>query len=115
MRLTKIQGAEVPNLESLDFIDVSEDKKELLEEYDSYIQQESNLTVKNLLYTYAIVFVILALFILKIAIANQVYKKSISIYKMERELAFLRAQKRDIIEKIQRKRYQVEMVDVSSK
>jgi hypothetical protein len=112
--LTKIQGVGAPNLESLDFVKVLEDKEELLEEYDQYVKEGGNLTLKNILYTYGVVFVILSVFIVKIAIANQVYKKSISIYKMEKELEFLRVQKRDIIEKIQRKRYQVEMADVSS-
>jgi Na+-transporting methylmalonyl-CoA/oxaloacetate decarboxylase gamma subunit len=110
--LTRIQGVEVPNLESLDFIKVLEDKEELLKEYDSHIQEVKNLTFKNLLYTYGVVFVVLFLFILKIAIANQVYNKSISIYKMEKELEFLKVQERDIVEKIQKKRYQIEMVNV---
>jgi len=99
---------------SLDFVKVLEDKEELLEEYEQHLKEEENLTFKNLLYTYAFVFIVLALFITKIAIANQIYKKSISIYKMERELEFLRTQKKDIIEKIQQKRYQIEMADVSA-
>ena len=113
--MTKIQGVEAPNLESLDFVKVLKDKEELLEEYDRHIKEGENLTFKNLLYTYAVVFAVLSFFILKIAIANQIYKKSISIYKMERELEFLRVQKRDIIEKIQHKRYQIEMADVGAK
>jgi len=113
--LTKIQEVGVRNLESLDFVKVLDDKQELLEEYDSHIKEGGNLTFKNLLYTYSVVFLVLSFFILKIAIANQVYKKSISIYNMEKELEFLRVQKRDIIEQIQHKRYQVEMVDVLSK
>ena len=112
--MTKIQGVGAPNLESLDFVKVLEDKEELLEEYDSHVKKGGNLTFKNLLYTYGVVFIVLFLFILKIAIANQVYKKSISIYKMEKELEFLRVQKRDIVEKIQQKRYQIEMADVRS-
>jgi len=113
--LTKIQEVEVRNLESLDFVKVLDDKQELLEEYDSHIKSEGNLTFKNLLYTFAVFFVVLAFFILKIAIANQVYKKSISIYNMEKELEFLIVQKRDIIENIQHKRYQIEMADVLTK
>ena len=109
--MTKIQGVEAPNLESLDFVKVLDDREQLLDEYDLHIHQEENLTFKNLLYTYGVVFVVLFFFILKIAVANQVYKKSISIQHMEKELEFLRVQKRDIIEKIQNKRYQVEMLN----
>jgi len=113
--LTKIQGVGAPNLESLDFVKILKDKEELLEEYDQHIKEEENLSFKNLLYTYGVVFVVLFFFIVKIAIANQIYMKSISIYKMERELEFLRVQKRDIIENIQQKRYQIEMADVATK
>ncbi len=109
--MTKIQGVEAPNLESLDFVKVLEDRQELLSEYDSVVQQEVNLTFKNLLYTFGVVFVVLGLFISKISIANQVYKKSISIHNLERELEFLKIQKKDIVEALQEKRYKIEIIN----
>jgi len=109
--LTKIQGVGAPNLESLDFVKVIEDKKELLEEFDSVVNEEQNITFKNLLYTFGVFFAVLGLFVAKIAIANQVYKKSISIHKLERELEFLKVQRKDIVEKLQEKRYSVEVLN----
>ena len=109
--MTKIQGVEALNLGSLDFVKVLDDKDKLLEEYDSLLESEKNLSFKNLLYALLAVFLVLALYIPKIYIANQIYKKSISLYKMEKELEYLSVEKKEILSKIQQKKYRVEVID----
>ncbi len=113
--MTKIQGVEALNLGSLDFVKLSDEKDKLLHEYGDAIEFEKNISFKNLLFTLGIVFVVLALYIPKIFIANQIYKKSISLYKMDKELEFLSMQKKEIINKIQQKKYRFEVVDAISK
>jgi len=112
--LTKIQGVEALNLGSLDFVKLSEDKDRLLEEYETTLEVEKNISFKNFLFLLGIVGVVLALYIPKIFIANQIYKKSISLYKMDKELEFLSMQKKEILNKIQQKKYRVEVVDAIS-
>ena len=109
--MTKIQGVEALNLGSLDFVKVLDDKDKLLEEYDSLLESEKNLSFKNLLYALLAVFLVLALYIPKVYIANQIYKKSISLYKMEKELEYLIVEKKEILSKIQQKKYRVEVID----
>ncbi len=112
--MTKIQGVEALNLGSLDFVKLSEDKDRLLEEYETTLEVEKNISFKNFLFLLGIVGVVLALYIPKIFIANQIYKKSISLYKMDKELEFLSMQKKEILNKIQQKKYRVEVVDAIS-
>ena len=110
--MTKIQEAGALNLESLDFIRTTHDREELLDEYASYQDEEKNLSFKNLLWTFSVVFVVLILFLTKVAISNIVYKKSISLYKIEKELEYLSVQQKDIIAKIQKKRYKLVLADL---
>ncbi len=109
--MTKIQGVEALNLGSLDFVKLSDDKGKLLDEYKTTLEEDKNLSFKNLLYSILAMFMVLVLYIPKIYIANQIYKKSISLYKIEKELEYLRIEKKDILRKIQQKRYKFEVVD----
>jgi len=109
--LTKIQGVEALNLGSLDYTRLSNDKDSLLDGYSEIVENESNLSFKNLLYSLGVVAFILALYVPKIFIANQIYKKSITIFKMEKELEYLRVEKKDILRKIEKKKYQAEVLN----
>ena len=110
--MTKIQEVGALNLESLDFTRIKEDKEELLEEYSSYQEEEKNLSIKNLLWTFVAMGVVLLFLLTKVAISNMVYKKSIEITKIEKELEYLEVQQKDIISKIQKKRYQLVLADL---
>lgn len=103
--MTKIQGVEVRDLESLSFISHKDERTELLHEYDEEYIEDKNISFKNILYTYLAVIVVLLLFLPKIVVANKIYVKSISIHKMERELEFLKVQKRTIEGALQEKKY----------
>jgi len=103
--LTKIQGVEVRDLEFLSFSNINEDRIELLQEYDKEYIEDKNISFKNILYTYLAVIAVLLIFLPKIVVANKIYVKSISIHKMERELEFLKVQKRTIEGALQEKKY----------
>ena len=109
--MTKIQGVEALNLGSLNFVRTINEKDRLLDGFNEVLEGEANLSFKNLLYTLGAVGFVLALYTPKIYITNQIYKKSISLQRLEKELEYLRVERKEILRKIEHKKYQVEVLN----
>ncbi len=107
MNLTKIQGVEAQNLESLNFVKRFKEKEELLKEYDKTLEKDINLDFKALLLAFFIFFSSLLLFIPKVLVGNIIYQKSLHIDKMEKELKFLQRQSKKISQQIDLIKYTI--------
>jgi len=106
--LTKIQGVEAQNLESLDFVKIIEDREQLLQGYEDSLKEVENLNFKNFIFAFMIFFGGLLIFLPKVIVGNMIYKKSIHINKLEKELKFLLVQNREISQKLEKIIYKIE-------
>jgi cell division protein FtsL len=103
--LNKTTEAEALSSEYSDLQVEDSGRQELLDDHDRELSKDKNLSLKNLLYTYLLVILMLMVFIPKIIVANEVYKTSISIQQKEKQLEFLNIQKRDLELELQKKLY----------
>ncbi len=103
----KTQEVEV---QSLDSLESSSAKDELLDDYEEY-NKEENLSFKTLLWTYFALFVALLVLLPKVYISNQIYYSSKEISKMYHKYTALKEERAYLKREIEKLRYQTFIVE----
>jgi cell division protein FtsL len=110
--LTKIQEVEAPSSESFSSLKESVREKDLLlEAYDEEQARVKNISLKNLLYVYITIFVVLALILPKIYISNQIYYTSKEITQLYHTYTALKEEHAHLQRELELIRYQLEVLD----
>jgi cell division protein FtsL len=108
--LQETREVEARNLESLD-LSSQKDREILLEEYEKESKRVKNITFKNLIWTFILFFLVLAVTLPKIYISNQIYYLSKEINTLYHQYTALKEEKAHLKRKLESIRYRVEVLD----
>jgi cell division protein FtsL len=110
--LTKIQEVEAPSSESFSSPKQGVREKDLLlEAYDEEQSRVKNISFKNLLYVYMVIFLVLVLILPKVYISNQIYYTSKEVTQLYHTYMILKEENAHIQRELELIRYQVEVLD----
>jgi len=107
--LQEIIDAEAQNSDSLD--SQKSEKEILLEEIEKERRRAKNITFRELLYIYLIIFIALALILPKIYFANQVYYTSKEINSLYHKYTALKEEKAALLREIEALKYRINVQD----
>ncbi len=107
--MPEIPEAEAPSSDSFD-LDRSE-KETLLEEYAKERKRVKNISFRNLLYLYLMIFLLLAILMPKIYISNQIYYLSRNINDMYHKYTALLEEQAALQRELERIRYRINVID----
>ncbi len=103
------QEAEVQNSDYLDSF--KSEKDLLLQEYEREQKRAKNITFKNLIYTYVVIFLVLLVVLPKIYISNQIYYTSREINSLYHKYTALKEENEALKRKLDGIRYQINVLD----
>lgn len=101
--------AEAQNSDSLD--SQKSEKEILLEEIEKERRRAKNITFRELLYIYLIIFIALAVILPKIYFANQVYYTSKEINSLYHKYTALKEEKAALLREIEALKYRINVQD----
>ena len=107
--MQEIIDAEAQNSDSLD--SQKSEKEILLEEIEKERRRAKNITFRELLYIYLIIFIALALILPKIYFANQVYYTSKEINSLYHKYTALKEEKAALLREIEALKYRINVQD----
>lgn len=87
------------------------DKEQLLQSHDEYQKTEHNISVRSLFIAYLILFLILAVALPKIYIANEIYYTSRDIAELRNKLNVLLEENKELKSKLEKIRYKNQIID----
>lgn len=107
--MQKTQEVEVQNLESLK--PTKSEKYILLDEYEKEQNRAKNITFRNLIYVYLVIFLVLLVVLPKIYLSNQIYYTSKEINTMYHKYTALKEEKAYLQRQLEAIRFKIEILD----